>query len=84
MCPNFSYEDEEGKQSATEDEEETVHMLQGEDDLLQSVGCDDLLDGVALHEVAQLLIHPHVDHARLMQLLKPCIHCSQVGTPFLR
>ena len=69
MCPDFNYEDEEGKQSATEDEEDTVHVLQGEDDLLQSVGCNDLGDGVTPPEVAQLLIHPRVDHARLMQLL---------------
>ena len=69
MCPSFNYENEEGRQSTTEDDEDTVHMLQGEDDLIQSVGCDDLLDGVTLPEVAQLLIHPHVDLARLMQIL---------------
>ena len=40
----------ERKQSATFDEEETVHVLQGEDGLRQSVGGDDLLDGVALPE----------------------------------
>ena len=59
-------------------------MSEGEDRPRHGVGGDNLLDGVALLGVAQMLAHPSVDHSQFMERLQLLVYGGQEWATLLQ